>query len=126
MSHDNPDALHSHYGGDLRAIQNHIRSGKKLEEVQTDLDSLALDVAAGEWESVHKTMTTMLDEGSTLQYIMRRIHGHVKSVGMTTEQLYAFFAVWGDFILRMNQWDLDSYSFVDYFIATLHNGDKKQ
>ena len=123
ISQDSPDALHSHFAGDLRAIQNHVRSGKKLDEVQTDLDSLALDVAAGEWESVHKTMLTMLEEGASLQYLMRRIHGHVKSVGMTSERLYTFFVVWGDFVLKMNQWDIGSESFVDYFIATLYTED---
>jgi replication factor C subunit 3/5 len=126
VAQDSPDALHSHFGGDLRAIQNHVKSGKKLDDVQTNLDSLALEFAAGEWESAHRTMLTMLEEGASLQYLMRRIHGHIKSVGMNTQQLYTFFAVWGDFILKMNQWDLGSEPFVDYFIATLHNEDKNK
>ena len=126
VAQDSPDALHSHFGGDLRAIQNHVRSGKKLAEVQTNLDSLALDVAAGDWESVHRTMLTLLNEGASLHYLMRAIHGHVKSVGMTSEQLYTFFAVWGDFVLKMNQWDIGSESFVDYFIATLYTEDKNK
>lgn len=126
VAQDSADALHSHFGGDLRAIQNHVKSGKKLDHVQTNLDSLALDFAAGEWESAHRTMLTMLEEGASLQYLMRRIHGHIKSVGMSPQQLYTFFAVWGDFVLKMNQWDLGSEPFVDYFIATLHNEDKNK
>lgn len=115
------EALHSQFGGDLRAIGNHLLSGLELfPEEQDKLDSLALDLAAGDWESAHRTMLNMVREGHSLHYIMRRIHEYVKSVGMTSEQLYTFFSVWGDFVLKMNQWDLGSESFVDYFIATLH------
>lgn len=115
------EALHSQFGGDLRAIGNHLLSGLELfPEEQDDLDSLALDLAANEWESAHRTMLNMLREGSSHQYIMRRIHEYVKTVGMTSEQLYTFFSVWGDFVLKMNQWDLGSESFIDYFVATLH------
>ena len=122
---DSPDALHSYFGGDLRAIGNHILSGAKLADNQTDFDSLALDIAAGEWESTHRTMLEMVRNGASLHMMMRRIHEHVKSVGMSSQQLYTFFGVWGDFVLRMHAWPLNDESFVDYFIATLHNEENK-
>ena len=122
-STDSPDALHSHYGGDLRAIGNHIMSGRKLSESQTNFDSLALDIAAGDWESTHRTMLEMVREGASLHLVMRKIHEHVKSVGMSSQSLYAFFSVWGNFVLRMHQWPLGTESFIDYFIGTLCNED---
>ena len=123
-STDSPDALHSHYGGDLRAIGNHIMSGRKLSDSQTNFDSLALDIAAGDWESTHRTMLEMVREGVSLHMVMRKIHEHVKSVGMSSQSLYAFFAVWGNFVLRMHQWPLDKESFIDYFIGSLRTEDK--
>jgi len=123
-STDSPDALHSHYGGDLRAIGNHIMSGRKLSDSQTNFDSLALDIAAGDWESTHRTMLEMVREGVSLHMVMRKIHEHVKSVGMSSQSLYAFFAVWGNFVLRMHQWPLDTESFIDYFIGSLRTEDK--
>ena len=125
-SEDSPDALHSHYGGDLRAIGNHIMSGRKLSDSQTNFDSLALDVAAGDWESTHRTMLEMVREGVSLHMVMRKIHEHVKSVGMTSQSLYAFFAVWGNFVLRMHRWPLNDESFIDYFIGTLCTEDTQK
>lgn len=125
-SEDSPDALHSHYGGDLRAIGNHIMSGRKLSDSQTNFDSLALDIAAGDWESTHRTMLEMVREGVSLHMVMRKIHEHVKSVGMTSQSLYAFFAVWGNFVLRMHRWPLNDESFIDYFIGTLCTEDTQK
>ena len=122
---DSPEVLHSYFGGDLRAIGNHILSGAKLTEHQTDFDSLTLDIAAGDWESTHKAMLDMVRNGVSLHMVMLEIHKHVKTVGISTEQLYAFFAVWGNFVLRMHAWPLSNESFVDYFVATLHTEDKK-
>lgn len=123
---DSAELLHSYFGGDLRAIGNHIASGKKLDESQTNLDTLALDITAGDWESAHRTMLEMCAQGVSLHYMMMKIHEYVKSVGMTSERLYTFFAVWGDFVLRMHQWSLSNESFVDYFIATLYCEDKNK
>ena len=121
------EVLHSQFGGDLRAIGNNLLSGLELfPEEQNDLDSLALDLAASEWEPAHRTMLNMVREGHSIQYIMRRIHEYVKTVGMTSEQLYTFFSVWGDFVLRMNQWDLGSESFIDYFVGALHTKNQNQ
>lgn len=125
ISTDSPDALHSQFGGDLRAIGNHIMSGAKLDDSQTDFDSLTLDIAAGDWESTHRAMLDMVRNGSSLHMVMRKIQEHVKTIGLDTEQLYTFFAVWGNFVLRMHAWPLSSESFVDYFVATLHNEDQK-
>ena len=125
-SEDSPDALHSHYGGDLRAIGNHIMSGRKLSDSQTNFDSLALDIAAGDWESTHRTMLEMVREGVSLHMVMRKIHEHVKSVGMTSQSLYAFFAVWGNFVLRMHRWPLNDESFIEYFIGTLCTEDTQK
>jgi len=125
-SEDSPDALHSYYGGDLRAIGNHIMSGRKLSDSQTNFDSLALDIAAGDWESTHRTMLEMVREGVSLHMVMRKIHEHVKSVGMTSQSLYAFFAVWGNFVLRMHRWPLNDESFIDYFIGTLCTEDTQK
>lgn len=120
---DDPDALHSHFAGDLRAIGNHILSGRTLAQNQTNFDSIALDVAAGEWESVHRKMLQMVDDGFSLHRLMQRIHEHVRSVGLEAEQLYAFFVVWGDFVLRMHTWPLGVSAFVDYFVAALYRED---
>ena len=121
VSTDSPSALHSHYGGDLRAIAAHIMSGRNLTQEQTNLDEVALDIAAGEWESVHRGMLSILREGASLHHLMNRIHVHVKTVGLDSERLYAFYAVWGDFVLRMHAWPLGVESFVDYFIGTLQS-----
>tara|TARA_R100001510_G_scaffold49565_1_gene47978 strand:- start:1797 stop:2681 length:885 start_codon:yes stop_codon:yes gene_type:complete len=126
ISTDSPEALHSYFGGDLRAIGNHILSGAKLSDNQTDFDSLALDIAAGDWQSTHIAMLDMVRNGASLHMVMLRIHEHVKSIGLPTEQLYAFFAVWGNFVLRMHAWPLSEESFVDYFIATLYSEDKNK
>jgi len=124
---DDYTELHSYYGGDLRAIGNHILSGKTLDNSQTDYDSIALDIAAGEWESVHKSMLEMIGQfGVSLHQMMYRIHEHIKSIGMETQSLYAFFSVWGDFVLRMHAWPLSNESFVDYFVATLYSEDAKK
>ena len=123
MAQDSAEALHSRFGGDLRAIGIHIASGKTLNDDQTNFDSLALSFAGGDWEDAHKTMTQMIRDGGNLHYVMSRIHEHVKSVGMSSQSLYAFFAVWGDFVLRMHEWSLSDESFVDYFIATLYTED---
>jgi len=125
-STDDATELHSYYGGDLRAIGNHILSGKTLDNSQTDFDSIALDIAAGEWESVHKSMSEMNGQlGVSLHQMMYRIHEHIKSIGMETQSLYAFFSVWGDFVLKMHAWPLSNESFVDYFIGTLYSEDAK-
>ena len=126
ISTDSPEALHSYFGGDLRAIGNHIMSGAKLDDSQTDLDSITLDIAAGDWESTHRAMLEMVRNGASLHMVMRKIQEHVKTIGLETEQLYAFFAVWGNFVLRMHAWPLSNESFVDYFVATLHNEDTNQ
>ena len=126
ISTDSADALHSYFSGDLRAIGNHIMSGAKLDDSQTDLDSLTLDIAAGDWESTHRAMLEMVRNGASLHMVMRKIHEHVKTIGLETEQLYTFFAVWGNFVLRMHAWPLGTESFVDYFVATLHREDTNQ
>jgi DNA polymerase III delta prime subunit len=125
ISQDSPAVLHSHFGGDLRAIQNHIASGATLGEIQTNFDSLALDIAGGEWTEAHKTMLSLCAEGVSIHQLMRRLHEHVKSVGLSSERLYTFLCVWGDFVLRMHQWPLGVESFIDYFVATLHNQETK-
>lgn len=122
---DSPAVLQKYFNGDLRAIANHYLSGATIEQEQTDIASLSLDIAAGDWQSTHKTMLELVRQGTSLHYLMMSIHQHVKSVGMTSEQLYTFFVVWGDFVLRMNAWPLSMESFVDYFVASLYNEDKK-
>ena len=122
-SKESAEVLHSHFAGDLRAIGNHILSGSTLSQDQTEWDTLALDIAAGDWQSTHQTMLEMLNNGATLHLVMHRIHEFAKSVGMSSQQLYPFFVVWGDFVLRMHAWPLSSESFVDYFVAALHRED---
>tara|TARA_R110002012_G_scaffold33393_2_gene97840 strand:- start:47322 stop:48203 length:882 start_codon:yes stop_codon:yes gene_type:complete len=124
VTQDDCAVLHSYFGGDLRAIGNHIESGSTIDEHQTNFDSLALDISAHDWLEVHKTMLELSREGASLHYMMRKIHEHVTSVGMDSQCLYAFLAVWGNFVMRMHQWPLDDESFIDYFIATLCDEDK--
>ena len=123
---DSAADLHAHYSGDLRAIGNHILSGRSLSQNQTDFDNLALNVAAGEWESVHREMLRMVEGGHSVHRLMQRLHEHVRSVGLDTERLYTFFVVWGDFVLKMHAWPLGVSAFVDYFVAALHREDKNK
>lgn len=125
LSNDSAEALHLEFASDLRAIGQHIASGKTLQETQSKLDSASLSIAAGEWESAHRSMLQLLNEGTSLHYMMKRIHQDVKSVGLSAERLYTFYVVWGDFALKLNQWEMSSESFVDYFIATLYNIENK-
>ncbi len=128
MSRDSPAVLQSQFGGDLRAIGKHILSGKEVGDFQdqTSLDKVALSLAAGDWNTTHKTMLELIRSGASLHYLMKEIHNYVKSVGLPSERLYTFYVVWGDFVLRMNQWPLDEESFVDYFIASLYDIDNKK
>ena len=98
---------------------------KKLELSQSSIDEITLHIAAGDWTNTHKTMLGMIRAGASLHYLMREIQNYVKSVGLTSERLYTFYVVWGDFVIRMNQWPFDEESFVDYFIASLYNADTK-
>jgi replication-associated recombination protein RarA len=124
-STESPAVLHSQFNGDLRAIGKHILSKKKLELSQSSIDEITLHIAAGDWTNTHKTMLGMIRAGASLHYLMREIQNYVKSVGLTSERLYTFYVVWGDFVIRMNQWPFDEESFVDYFIASLYNADTK-
>lgn len=122
----NADELALYFAGDLRAIQKHVISGKPLSQDSTDYDVAAMQIAAGDWESLHRTLRVMIDNGVSVHGIMYRIHEHVFSIGLDSKQLYTFLCVWGDFVLRMHQWPLSESSFVDYFVATLHRQDKEQ
>ena len=113
-----------HYGGDLRAIQKHLITNTPIPTISTDMDIATMQIAAGDWESLHRTMKDMISDGLTLHALMHRIHEHTCSIGLAAEQLYTFLCVWGDFVLRMHQWPLATSSFVDYFVATLYTQDE--
>ena len=122
----NADELATHFGGDLRAIQKHVISGMPLSQDSTEYDVAAMQVAAGDWESLHRTLRVMSANGVNLHGLMHRIHEHVLSIGLDSKRLYTFLCVWGDFVLRMHQWPLSTESFLDYFVATLHTQDQDQ
>tara|TARA_Y100000592_G_C5452998_1_gene309757 strand:+ start:311 stop:1192 length:882 start_codon:yes stop_codon:yes gene_type:complete len=119
VSNDDLAVLHSYYNGDLRAIGNHIESGMTIQDNQTNFDSLALDISAGDWIEVHKSMLELSKGGSTLHHMMYKIHEHVKTIGLDSQSLYAFLVVWGNFVMKMHQWPLSDESFIDYFVAAL-------
>ena len=123
-AHD-ADELSIHFAGDLRAIQKHVISGMPLSQDSTEFDVAAMQIAAGDWESLHRTLRMMIDDGVTLHGMMHRIHEHVLSIGLDSKLLYTFLCVWGDFVLRMHQWPLATLSFVDSFVATLYTQDEK-
>ena len=108
----NADELATHFAGDLRAIQKHVISGMPLSQDSTEYDVAAMQVAAGDWESLHRTLRVMSANGVNLHGLMHRIH--------ESKRLYTFLCVWGDFVLRMHQWPLSNSSFLDYFVATLY------
>ena len=115
-----------HFGQDLRAMQNFLISGQSLPEDSTDYDKAAMMIAAGDWESLHKVMVSLIEtDNATLHGVMIKLHDYAVSVGFDAEQLYTFLSVWGDFVLRMHTWPLSNRSFVDYFIATLYRQDTK-
>ena len=116
----NADELATHFAGDLRAIQKHVIVGMPLSQDSTEYDVAAMQIAAGDWESLHRTLRVMNDNGVTRHGMMHRIHEHVLSIGLDSKQLYTFLCVWGDFVLRMHQWPLSNSSFLDYFVATLY------
>jgi replication-associated recombination protein RarA len=116
----NADELATHFAGDLRAIQKHVIVGMPLSQDSTEYDVAAMQIAAGDWESLHRTLRVMNDNGVTRHGMMHRIHEHVLSIGLDSKQLYTFLCVWGDFVLRMHQWPLTNSSFLDYFVATLY------
>ena len=120
------DELTVHFAGDLRAIQKHVISGKPLSQDSTEFDVAAMQIAAGDWQALHQTLRVMINDGVTLHGLMHRIHEHVLSIGLASQQLYTFLCVWGDFVLRMHQWPLTTSSFVDYFVATLHRQEQNQ
>tara|TARA_R110000822_G_scaffold143603_1_gene281969 strand:+ start:4766 stop:5689 length:924 start_codon:yes stop_codon:yes gene_type:complete len=122
----NADELATHFAGDLRAIQKHVISGMPLSQDSTEYDVAAMQVAAGDWESLHRTLRVMSANGVNLHGLMHRIHEHVLSIGLESKRLYTFLCVWGDFVLRMHQWPLSTESFLDYFVATLHTQDQDQ
>ena len=122
----NADELAIHFAGDLRAIQKHVISGMPLSQDSTEYDVAAMQVAAGDWESLHRTLRVMIDEGVSIHGLMYRIHEHVLSIGLDSKILYTFLRVWGDFVLQMHQWPLSESSYLDYFIATLHTQETKQ
>ena len=122
----NPAELAIHFGGDLRAIQKHVLSGKPLPTNSTEYDVAAMQIAAGDWESLHRTLRAMVNDGVSIHGIMYRVHEHVLSIGLDSKQLYTFLCVWGDFVLRMHQWPLGTASFVDYFVAKLHNQENQK
>ena len=121
----NAAELAIHFGGDLRAIQKHVLSGKPLSTDSTEYDVAAMQIAAGDWESLHRTCRVMIADGVSVHGFMHRIHEHVLSIGLESKLLYTFLCVWGDFVLRMHQWPLSESSFLDYFIATLHTQETK-
>jgi len=116
----NPAELAIHFGGDLRAIQKHVLSGKPLSTDSTEYDVAAMQIAAGDWESLHRTCRVMIADGVSIHGFMHRIHEHVLSIGLDSKRLYTFLCVWGDFVLSMHRWPLSESSFLDYFVATLH------
>ena len=122
----NADELATHFAGDLRAIQKHVISGMPLSQDSTEYDVAAMQVAAGDWESLHRTLRVMSANGVNLHGLMHRIHEHVLSIGLESKRLSTFLCVWGDFVLRMHQWPLSTESFLDYFVATLHTQDQDQ
>jgi len=124
-SNANAEELAIHFGGDLRAIQKHLISKLPLPQFATEIDTAAMQIAAGDWESLHRTMSGMISNGANTHALMHRIHEHVLSIGLSSKQLYTFLCVWGDFVLRMHQWPLGTASFVDYFVATLYTQDTK-
>ena len=117
------EELAIYFGGDLRAIQKHLISNLPLPQVQQEMDMAALQIAAGDWESLHRTMSGMVANGVNAHGLMHRIHEHVLSIGLDSKQLYTFLSVWGDFVLRMHEWPLGVQSFLDYFVATLYTQD---
>jgi DNA polymerase III delta prime subunit len=123
---NNADELAIHFAGDLRAIQKHVISGMPLSQDSTEYDVAAMQVAAGDWESLHRTLRVMIDGGVSIHGLMYRIHEHVLSIGLDSKILYTFLRVWGDFVLQMHQWPLSESSYLDYFIATLHTQETKQ
>jgi len=125
ITSDDLDDLTAYYGGDLRAIGNHILSGHHLSEDQSTFDEMIMDLAAGEWAAVANQMKYILSTGSSVHSLMFRMHKNVKTVGLSTERLYTFFVVWGNFVLRMHQWPLGDESFIDYFVASLHDKENK-
>ena len=121
-----PEELAVYFGGDLRAIQKHVITDLPLPQISTDLDMATMQIAAGDWESLHRTMLGMVASGVNTHALMHRIHEHVLSIGLDSKILYTFLCVWGDFVLRMHEWPLTTSSFVDYFVATLYIQDEQR
>ena len=107
----------------LRSIFSPDANDTSFQDNQTNFDSLALDISAGDWIEVHKSMLELSKGGSTLHHMMYKIHEHVKTIGLDSQSLYAFLVVWGNFVMKMHQWPLSDESFIDYFVAALCDQD---
>ena len=51
--------------------------------------------------------------------MLSNLHRRVKSLGLSPETFQSYSRVWGNFVLRANEWPLDDESFIDYFIGSL-------
>ena len=121
-----PDEWRELCDGDLRRLDNLLRSNNSREQLllslsQDTYNDAALSVAGGEWGALHTELTTILNtrQGGSRISMLSNLHRRVKSLGLPPEVFQSYSHTWGKFVLRANEWPLDDESFIDFFVGSL-------
>jgi len=114
--------------GDMREIlriHEDIERGVDVDTIVLNLqkehqfNDAALCVASEEWLDLRRHIDTLIDGGRTAHYIMAGLHRHVRTLGLDLNEWFRFADVWGEIVMLMHTWPLDTASLMDVFIARL-------
>ena len=128
-----PDEWRELCDGDLRRLDNLLRSNNSREQLllslsQDTYNDAALSVAGGEWGELHRELTTILNtrQGGSRISMLSNLHRRVKSLGLPPKVFQSYSRTWGKFVLRANEWPLDDESFIDFFVGSLAHSVRKE
>ena len=99
-------------GGDIDDIVTNLQKDHKFNDA-------ALCVASEEWLDLRRHIDTLLDNGRNVHYVLAGLHRHVRTLGLDLDEWFRFVDIWGDIVMLMHTWPLDSASLMDVFIARL-------